>query len=449
MKNIVLNRRLALLATILVMSISGVLIAWTGGGSSWTRGFVICALLLEGGIAYALALLASRNQRQFEENQTAYEDEHRLRLYLEGSLDSVQNPITVTDMDMKWVFVNKVTESLLKAQGLDKQSVLGKHCSNWKADICGTSNCGIASLRQGRPQTNYNQEYPDRPSTYMQVDTSYILDDSGNRIGHVEIVSNIDAANKLKTTSEQISSSLEETSASLEEMSSITSQTADNCRKVSQLMDNSDTHVKEANRLMGVFTNAMNQISVASQETSRIVKTIDEISFQTNILALNAAVEAARAGEAGAGFAVVADEVRNLAMRAAESSRNTAELIDKTVAKVKEGSDLLSQTNQSFSEVVKSTEQSKTRISEIAAASNEQSLGIKQITAAVMDMNNVIQSTISGDKTGETKSNSKQEKAVVRSIKSHARCNSQQKGCCTDKSIEFFDLDSSAIEKSF
>ena len=85
---------------------------------------------------------------------------------------------------------------------------------------------------------------------------------------------------------------------------------------------------------MSDLTRSMEEISKASEETQKIVKTIDEIAFQTNLLALNAAVEAARAGEAGAGFAVVADEVRSLALRAAESSRNTAALIDGTVSRI-------------------------------------------------------------------------------------------------------------------
>ena len=102
---------------------------------------------------------------------------------------------------------------------------------------------------------------------------------------------------------------------------------------------------------MDKLTTSMGEISKASEETSKIIKTIDEIAFQTNLLALNAAVEAARAGEAGAGFAVVADEVRNLAMRAAEAAKNTANLIEGTVKKVKDGSELVGQTEKEFREV--------------------------------------------------------------------------------------------------
>ena len=115
--------------------------------------------------------------------------------------------------------------------------------------------------------------------------------------------------------------SIEETSSSMEEMSSMTKQNADNARQADSLMKEMGDFGKQANDSMEQLTGSMADISKASEETSKIIKTIDEIAFQTNLLALNAAVEAARAGEAGAGFAVVADEVRNLAMRAAQAAK--------------------------------------------------------------------------------------------------------------------------------
>ena len=121
------------------------------------------------------------------------------------------------------------------------------------------------------------------------------------------------------------------------------------------------------------------------EETSKIIKTIDEIAFQTNLLALNAAVEAARAGEAGAGFAVVADEVRNLAMRAAEAAKNTASLIESTVKKVREGSSLVQGTSSDFSRVASSSAKMSELIGEISAASHEQAQGIEEVNKAVQD----------------------------------------------------------------
>jgi methyl-accepting chemotaxis protein len=142
---------------------------------------------------------------------------------------------------------------------------------------------------------------------------------------------------------------------------------------------------------MGDLTESMKEISGASEETAKIIKTIDEIAFQTNLLALNAAVEAARAGEAGAGFAVVADEVRNLAMRAAEAAKNTANLIEGTVKKIKNGSDTVSKTNEAFSKVATQAKKVSELVGEISAASQEQAQGIEQINKAVAEMDKVTQ----------------------------------------------------------
>ena len=184
---------------------------------------------------------------------------------------------------------------------------------------------------------------------------------------------------------------IEETSSSLEEMSSMTRQNASNANQADKLMSGTKETAARASDTMDKLAISMGEISRASEETSKIIKTIDEIAFQTNLLALNAAVEAARAGEAGAGFAVVADEVRNLAMRAAEAARNTASLIEGTVKKVKEGSELMGKTDVEFREMTSIVGKSGELVREISAASQEQAQGIEQINKAVSEMDRIVQ----------------------------------------------------------
>ncbi len=200
--------------------------------------------------------------------------------------------------------------------------------------------------------------------------------------------------NLAEGSSEQ-AATVEETSSATEELAAMTKQNADNAHEAKTIMGDAKTVVGNVNAKMQQMVGAIGEITHSSEETSKIIKTIDEISFQTNLLALNAAVEAARAGEAGAGFAVVADEVRNLAMRAAEAAKNTSSLIEGTVKKIKEGSDLVGSTNQGFAQVAEYAAKVGTLIDEIEAASSEQAKGISQINNAVNEMNKVVQNNAS------------------------------------------------------
>lgn len=187
--------------------------------------------------------------------------------------------------------------------------------------------------------------------------------------------------------------SIEETSSSLEEMSSMTGQNANHAGEANSLMQETKRIVVTANETVTELTSSMEGISQSSNETSKIIKAIDEIAFQTNLLALNAAVEAARAGEAGAGFAVVAGEVRNLALRAADAARNTAALIEDTVKRVKDGTILVGKTSKAFDEISLSSAKAAELVSEIAAASREQAQGIEQVNKSVAEMDKIVQQT--------------------------------------------------------
>ena len=210
---------------------------------------------------------------------------------------------------------------------------------------------------------------------------------------HVASASNgiSEASQSLSESATQQAASLEETGSSLEQIASMVKTNADNASEADSITRDTDRVMETVSTDMEEMASAMSQIAEAGGEISKIVKSIDEISFQTNLLALNAAVEAARAGEAGAGFAVVADEVRNLAMRAAEAAQNTQDLVETTVTRIRQGSELVDKTKDGFAQVADSIGKVAALVAEIATASSEQAQGIVQVNQAVSEMDKVVQ----------------------------------------------------------
>ncbi len=199
------------------------------------------------------------------------------------------------------------------------------------------------------------------------------------------------ASQSLAEGSSEQAAAVEETSSSLEEISSMTKRNADNAQEANGFMGEATSRVVEGQESMGRLNEAIQDIKKSSDETAKIIKTIDEIAFQTNLLALNAAVEAARAGDAGKGFAVVAEEVRNLAQRSAESARNTATLIEESVKNAERGVGVAGDTADALQGIAESAEKVQGLIVQIATSSNEQSEGIAQINTAVAQMDSVTQ----------------------------------------------------------
>jgi methyl-accepting chemotaxis protein len=184
--------------------------------------------------------------------------------------------------------------------------------------------------------------------------------------------------------------SLRQTFAALDEISSVAQKNAVHADKASGLMKEVNVVVEQARSSMLGLNNSMKEISTASEETQKIIKTIDAIAFQTNLLALNAAVEAARAGAAGAGFAVVADEVRNLSLRAAQAARSTASMVEATAGKIDSGSEILSEANVLFERIAASNREVESLVDEIAQASGGQATGIEQSVEACAQVEEVV-----------------------------------------------------------
>ncbi len=199
------------------------------------------------------------------------------------------------------------------------------------------------------------------------------------------------ASQTLASGASEQAASLEETSASLEEISSMTKRNAESAASATTLANQTRTAAETGAGDVQAMNSAMDAIKASSDNIAKIIKTIDEIAFQTNILALNAAVEAARAGEAGAGFAVVADEVRALAQRSAQAARETAERIEDSISKSENGVAISAKVAASLGEIVTKAREVDTLIAGIATASKEQSQGISEVLKAVSVMDKLTQ----------------------------------------------------------
>jgi methyl-accepting chemotaxis protein len=371
--------------------------------------------------------------------------------WYESILDSIPFPISVTDMDMNWTFVNKPA---LNITGAKREDVLGKPCKNWGAEICGTDRCGITCLRRGQMQTGFQDPRLHRD---FQVDSSYIFDLKGQRVGHIEVVQDITQANILKREAEQAlkdgihqaaskilgvvevltsrsselntqimaathdsqvemqrveqtASAMEEMKATVLEVAKNASQAADtskNARKKAEdgagIVDRVVRGIGEAQTQAMAMKNDMTALGLQAEGIGRVMSVISDIADQTNLLALNAAIEAARAGEAGRGFAVVADEVRKLAEKTMTATKEVGEAIsgiqqgaqkninnvDRTVQTIEDATTLAGDSGAALQQIVSLVEMATEQVSSIAAASEQQSAASEEINQSIVEINRI------------------------------------------------------------
>lgn len=333
----------------------------------------------------------------------------------ESVLDAIPFPLSITDNDRKWTFVNHAVEQML---GKSRESLMGQQCKNWGAGICGTDNCGLNCLNRNKLKTYFEQGGGD-----FQVDVRHLITKDNQKIGHIEIVQDIttivetqkaqaalvsdihqisdsfviasknmaDASQLLAEGSTEQAAAVDELSRRIGIITEETVKTADMAKESAELSKSIMNTAIEGNEQMKRLSTAVSEINEANQAINNIIDAIDGIASQTNLLSLNAAIEAARAGSQGAGFTVVANQVRVLAGQSAESAGSSKKLIDNSIEKAKMGVDIAIDTSQYLQKIVDGIAKSAEMIDMISEYSNKQKGEIEEVKRRIEQVSDVVQ----------------------------------------------------------
>ena len=341
-------------------------------------------------------------------------------------LDAVNSPISVVDMALRLTFINKAGRSLLRK---NVEECLGKPYGEvWKDRIRENNNVTTLDSLQRSGKNLHANRYAE---TDWEITTDFIDRQGGGRIGMVEVCQDVTARENVlqiasevdkvvektveqvveivrdselvqKGTNEQVAD-LKGITTDMQQMNEKTRLNAGRASDASKLTNDAVQAAKQGQERMMRMIDSMEQINKTSQDTQKVVHTIDDIAFQTNLLALNAAVEAARAGQHGKGFAVVAEEVRNLAARSAKAAHETTEMIDINNRQVVAGVETANQTADALNRIAEFVTKATTLVAEIAAASNEQAEGVTRINSKLDQVDAVTQQNLaSASETSQT-----------------------------------------------